>query len=107
MAWFEGKTANGIKLRVSKLERLERHTVIDPIPALFVCVLPDGYFKVGCGSSWLDRRKSTLSFKVLHTSYGWRPFRVIACMPSQPRNVSPGLIQIKSTDLTSGRGQVC
>jgi len=31
--------AHGIKLRVSELER---QTVIDPIPALFVCVLPDG-----------------------------------------------------------------
>ncbi len=33
---------HGIKLEVSKRERLERQAVIDPVPALFVCVLPDG-----------------------------------------------------------------
>ena len=63
MAWFEGRTANGIKLRVSKLERLERHTVIDPIPALFVCVLR---LEFGSGS-WLTSRK-TLS---LMPGYQW------------------------------------
>jgi hypothetical protein len=31
--------AHGIKLEVSKRERLERQTVIDPIPALFVWLL--------------------------------------------------------------------
>jgi len=34
--------AHGIKLEVSKRERLERQTVIDPIARLFVCELPDG-----------------------------------------------------------------
>jgi hypothetical protein len=34
--------AHGIKLQVSKRERLERQTVIDPIPALFVCCCPTG-----------------------------------------------------------------
>ena len=42
-------TAHGIKLQVSKRERLERQTIIDPIPALFVCVLPDGLLEFGCG----------------------------------------------------------
>jgi len=88
-----------IKLEVSKRERLERQTVIDLIPALFVCVLPDGPLEFG-GGSWLTSRKSTGSFKVLHTSHGWRPLRVIACMPTQPSNASPGSIQIRSTKLT-------
>ncbi len=34
--------AREIKLEVSKGEQLEQANVIDPIPALFVCVLPDG-----------------------------------------------------------------
>jgi hypothetical protein len=38
---IERAAAHGIKLKVSKRGRLERQTVIDPIPALFVCVLPD------------------------------------------------------------------
>jgi hypothetical protein len=54
MPRFEGRTgsAHGIKLEVSKRERLERQTVIDPIPVLFVCVLPDEPLEFGCGS-WL------------------------------------------------------
>jgi len=39
--------AHGMKLGVSKRERLEQQTVADPIPALFVCVLPDGPLKFG------------------------------------------------------------
>jgi len=35
----EPAAAHGIKLEASKRERFERQTVIDPIPALFVCVL--------------------------------------------------------------------
>ncbi len=34
--------AHGIKLEDSQRERLERLSVIDTIPALFVWVLPDG-----------------------------------------------------------------
>jgi hypothetical protein len=36
------------------------------IPALFVCVLPDGPLEFGCGS-WLTSRKSTRSLEVLQT----------------------------------------
>lgn len=43
----EPAAAHGIKLEVSKRERLERQTVIDP--ALFVCVLPEGPLEFGCG----------------------------------------------------------
>jgi hypothetical protein len=51
MPRFEVKlaAAHGIKLEVSKRERLERQTVIDPIPALFVCVPPDEPLEFGCG----------------------------------------------------------
>jgi hypothetical protein len=89
-------------LEVSKLECLERQTVIDPIPALFVCVLPDGPLVFG-GGSWLTSRKSTRSFKVLHPPHGWRPLRVIACMPTQPWNASSGSIsdQINQADWRS------
>jgi hypothetical protein len=38
---IELAAAHRIKLRASEPERLERETVIDPIPALFVCMLPD------------------------------------------------------------------
>jgi hypothetical protein len=54
---MELAAAHGIKLEASKRERLERETVIDPIPALFVCVLPDGPVECGCGS-WLTSRKN-------------------------------------------------
>ena len=59
--------SHGIKLEVSKRERLERQTVIDPIPALFVCVLPDGPLQFGCGT-WLTSRKSTRSDAVVPTA---------------------------------------
>jgi hypothetical protein len=49
--------AHGIKLEASKRERLERKTLLDPIPALFVCVLPDGLLEFG-GGSWLTSRKN-------------------------------------------------
>jgi hypothetical protein len=52
--------ARGTTLEVSKRERPKRQTVIDLIPPLFVCVLPDGPVQFGCGS-WLTSRKSTLS----------------------------------------------
>jgi hypothetical protein len=52
--------AHRIKLKVSKRERLERQTVDDPIPASFVCVLPDGPLEFDCGS-WLTSGKTTLS----------------------------------------------
>jgi hypothetical protein len=52
--------AHGTKVEVSKRERLKRQTEVDPIPPLFVCVLPDGPLEFG-GSSWLTSRKSTLS----------------------------------------------
>jgi len=91
--------AHGIELEVSKLEQLERQTVIDPIPELFVYVLPDGPLEFGSGS-WLASRKSTGSFKVLQTPHGWRLLRVIACMPTQPWKASPGSIQIRPTKLT-------
>jgi hypothetical protein len=42
-------------------------TVIDPIPALFVCVLPDGPLQFGCGT-WLTSRKSTRSDAVVPTA---------------------------------------
>ena len=44
--------AYGIKLEVSKRERLELQTVIDPILSLFVCTLSDGPLGFGRGS-WL------------------------------------------------------
>jgi hypothetical protein len=56
-------------LEVSKRERLKRQTVIDPIPALFVCVLPDGPLEFG-GGSWLTSRKTTLSDAVVPTAKG-------------------------------------
>ena len=40
-ALIERAAAHGIKSKLNKREWLERQTVIDPIPALFVCVLPD------------------------------------------------------------------
>jgi hypothetical protein len=95
----EQAAAHGIELEVSKRERLKRQTVIDPIPALFVCALLDGPLELGCGS-WLTSRKSTRAFKVPHIPHGWRPLRVIACMPTQPWNASLGSIQIRSTKLT-------
>src|SRR5258708_5207856 len=94
----EVAASHGIKLEVSKRERLERQTVIDPTLALFVCELPDGPLEFGC--RWLKSRKSTRSFKVLHALHGWRLLKVIACMPTQPSNASPGSIQIRSTELT-------
>jgi hypothetical protein len=57
----EPAAAYGIKLEVSKRERLEPQTVVDPVPALFVCVLPEGQLEFGSGS-WLTSRKSTRSF---------------------------------------------
>jgi len=44
MARFDRGTGSRTwnKVKSQQLERLERETVIDPIPALFVCVLPDG-----------------------------------------------------------------
>ena len=64
--------AQGIKLEVSERERLERQTIIDLIPALFVCVLPDGPLEFG-GGSWLTSRKSTLSDAVVPTAKRQRP----------------------------------
>ena len=37
-ALIERAAAHGIKSKLNKREWLERQTVIDPIPALFVCV---------------------------------------------------------------------
>jgi hypothetical protein len=87
------------ELEVSRLEWLERQSVIDPIPAFFVPGPPDGPLEFG-GGSWLTSRKSKRSFKVFDTPHGWRPLRVIACMPTQPGNATPGSIQIRSTKRT-------
>jgi hypothetical protein len=59
MARFEDRTGSHTWNKVNS--NGERQTVIDPIPALFVCVLPDGPLEFGTGS-WLTSRKSTRSF---------------------------------------------
>jgi hypothetical protein len=101
MARFEGQTGSRTWNRVTGQQARTARAAnrFDPIPALFVCMLPDGPLEFG-GGSWLTSRKSTRSFEVLYTPHAWRPLRVIACMPRRPWNASLGSIQIGSTKRT-------
>ena len=68
---MEQAAAHGIELEVSKRERLKRQTVIDPIPALFVCALLDGPLELGCGS-WLTSSSPHPAW--LATTQGYRVY---------------------------------
>jgi hypothetical protein len=59
MPRFEGRTRSRTwnKVRSQEARTARAVTVIDPIPALFVCVLPDGLLEFG-GGSWLTSRKN-------------------------------------------------
>src|SRR5690349_8048350 len=91
----------GIRLQVSKRGRLEGQTVIDLIPVLCVCALPDGPLEFG-GGSWLTSRKSIRSFKVLHPRMvGDRSGSLRLCQPSPG---TPNRVQCRS-DQPSGLAQ--
>jgi hypothetical protein len=71
MQRFESKTGSRTrnKARSQQARTVKRQTVVDPIPPLFVCALPDGPLEFGCGS-WLTSRKSTLSDAVAPIAKG-------------------------------------
>jgi hypothetical protein len=75
--------------RVCKQEQFERQTVIDPIPGLLVCALPDGPLNLAAAHG-LHHENRHVHSKFSTSSMVGDPLRVIASMTTQHASTSSG-----------------
>jgi hypothetical protein len=70
-----------------KHEQVERHTVLDPIPAFLVCALSDGPLNLAAAHGRHTKIDTSIQ-KALDIPHGWRSLRVTASMTTHHWNGS-------------------